>query len=81
MHNSITIFLFVAERYNMGDKAILVTRDPVFVNKNVINGRYIGVRPHTYLPLAIAVTICIHISIVYMNHVDGGKFRILFLKI
>jgi hypothetical protein len=57
MHNSITIFLFVAERYNMGDKAILVTRDPVFVNKNVINGRYIGVRPHTYLPLAIAVTV------------------------
>lgn len=41
----------------MGDKAILVTRDPVFVNKNVINGRYIGVRPHTYLPLAIAVTV------------------------
>ena len=57
MHNSIMIFLFVAERYNMGDKAILVTRDPVFVNKNIINGRYIGVRPHTYLPLALAVTI------------------------
>ena len=41
----------------MGDKAILVTRDPVFVNKNIINGRYIGVRPNTYLPLAIVVTV------------------------
>ncbi|OWF43307.1 uncharacterized protein LOC110459944 [Mizuhopecten yessoensis] len=38
-------------------KDILVTRDPVFVNKAVVNGEYIGRKPHTYIYLAIAVTV------------------------
>ncbi|KAK3102835.1 hypothetical protein FSP39_014305 [Pinctada imbricata] len=39
------------------NKEILITTDPVFVNKAVINGRYIGRKPHNYLPLAILVCI------------------------
>lgn len=31
--------------------------DPVFVNRTVINGHYIGRKPHNYLPLAIVATI------------------------
>ncbi|XP_060070033.1 uncharacterized protein LOC132550052 [Ylistrum balloti] len=38
-------------------KDFLVTRDPVFVNKAVVNGEYIGRQPHTYIYLAIAVTV------------------------
>lgn len=38
-------------------KEILVTKDPVFVNRTVINGHYIGRKPHNYLPLAIIATI------------------------
>ncbi|KAJ8298679.1 hypothetical protein KUTeg_022739 [Tegillarca granosa] len=38
-------------------KQILVSRDPVFVNKTVIGGHYIGRKPYNYLPLAIFVTI------------------------
>lgn len=38
-------------------KEILVTKDPVFVNRTVINGHYIGRKPHNYLPLAIVATI------------------------
>ena len=39
------------------NKEILITRDPVFVNKAVIDGRYIGRKPHNYLPLAVLVCI------------------------
>lgn len=39
------------------DKQILVTKDPVFVNKNIIDGRYIGKRPPNYFILAVVVTV------------------------
>lgn len=38
-------------------KEILVTKDPVFVNRTVINGHYIGRKPHNYIPLAIIASI------------------------
>ena len=42
---------------NAWTKDFLVTRDPVFVNKTVINGEYIGRQPETYIWLAIFVTV------------------------
>ena len=38
-------------------KEILITKDPVFARKDVINGRYIGKKPYNYMLLALAMVI------------------------
>ncbi|KAL5007329.1 hypothetical protein ScPMuIL_016135 [Solemya velum] len=38
-------------------KQVLVTSDPVFVHRNVIDGRYLGKKPDNYIILACLVTI------------------------
>ncbi|GAB1599830.1 uncharacterized protein LOC115217430 isoform X1 [Argonauta hians] len=43
--------------YRTNSKMILVTRDPVYSNKTIVQGHYIGPKPYNYLPLAIFVTI------------------------
>ena len=50
------IFIFNVDNMPT-DKEILVTKDPVFVNKNIIDGRYIGKRPENYVVLAIIVSV------------------------
>ncbi|CAI9730788.1 233 isoform X2 [Octopus vulgaris] len=46
-----------SDLYRTNSKMILVTRDPVYTNKTIVQGHYIGPKPHNYLPLAIFVTI------------------------
>ncbi|KAK7099315.1 uncharacterized protein [Littorina saxatilis] len=43
--------------YDTNSKQILVTRDPVFHHPAIQNGIIVGRQPHTYLPLAIAMTV------------------------
>ncbi|KAK6192634.1 hypothetical protein SNE40_004075 [Patella caerulea] len=43
--------------YRTPSKQILVTRDPVYSHPAIFQGQYIGPQPHSYLPLAICVTI------------------------
>lgn len=38
-------------------KQVLVTKDPVFVRKDVLNGRYIGRKPENYM--LIAMVLCV----------------------
>lgn len=38
-------------------KEVLVSKDPVFVRKDVLNGRYIGRKPPNYMLLALLVCI------------------------
>lgn len=46
------IFIIFRNKMGMNDKQILVTKDPVFVNKNIIDGRYIGKRPSNFYYLS-----------------------------
>ncbi|XP_067654596.1 uncharacterized protein [Haliotis asinina] len=46
-----------AELYRTTSKQVLVTRDPVLTHPAIYQGHYIGPQPHTYMPLAIVVTI------------------------
>lgn len=43
--------------YRTSSKMILVTRDPVYSHKAIVQGQYIGPKPYNYLTLAILVTI------------------------
>ncbi|RUS75447.1 hypothetical protein EGW08_016797 [Elysia chlorotica] len=43
--------------YRTNSKQMLVTRDPLFVHPTIRQGHYIGRQPHSYLPLAVFVTI------------------------
>ena len=38
-------------------KQVLVTKDPVFVRKDVVNGHYIGQKPPNYMLLAIIMCV------------------------
>ena len=38
-------------------KQVLVTKDPVFVRKDILNGRYIGKQPPNYMLLALLICI------------------------
>ena len=38
-------------------KDVLVTKDPVFIRKDVLNGRYIGRKPPNYMILSLLICI------------------------
>ena len=38
-------------------KDVLVTKDPVFIRKDVLNGRYIGRKPPNYMILSLIICI------------------------
>lgn len=38
-------------------KQVLVTKDPIFVRKDVVNGRYIGRKPDNYM--LVAMILCV----------------------
>ena len=61
------------------NKEILITRDPVFVNKAVIDGRYIGRKPHNYLPLAVLVCI-INPIMGPLGILFSGRYKLCMLK-
>ena len=62
--------------YQTSGKQVLVTRDPVFTHPAIHQGHYIGQQPHSYLPLALIVTILNPLigpfAIVYACEYVGG---------
>ncbi|XP_064603472.1 uncharacterized protein LOC135468914 [Liolophura sinensis] len=38
-------------------KEVLVTRDPTYTHPAIVQGNYVGPKPHNYLPLAIICTV------------------------